>query len=74
MRRTAADVTIENLSKQGWKISHNALTNHYCFAGAVTPMTKRNGKEYCRVHHGKSIKNGHYQETTVMMREEGVKA
>lgn len=73
MKKPAADLTIEKLINNGWKISHSALVSRYCFAGAVTPMKKRNGKEYCRVHHGKSVK-GRYQITTVMERQEGAKA
>ena len=73
MKKPAADLTIEKLINDGWKISHNALVSQYCFAGAVTPMKSRNGKEYCRVHHGKSVK-GRFQITTVMERQEGEKA
>lgn len=73
MKKPAADLTIKKLIDNGWRISHNALVSHYCFAGSVTPMRSRNGKEYCRVHHGKSVK-GRYQITTVMERQEGAKA
>ena len=75
MRQTAADRAINALIDDGWTVSHTALVNRYIYAGAVRPMQARHGREYCRVHHGKSvnvkIRGGWWsmQYTTVLHRD-----
>lgn len=75
MRITAGDKTVNRLIDEGWNVSHSATTLQYKYAGVVSTMRSRNGKEYCRVHQGKTVNMrayGHmftFQMTTVMCRE-----
>lgn len=70
MRKSAADITFEKLIDEGWSLSHTATVNEYRTAGTVSPMKSRNGFDYCRIHHGKTVTNHSYQITTVMKRKQ----
>ena len=75
MKQTAADKAINNLIDNGWTVSHTALVTVYVYAGAIRPMKSRGGREYCRVHMGKSVNvkmHGGWwsmQRTTVLYRD-----
>jgi hypothetical protein len=67
-RITRGWATIAELVDQGWTISHSALCATYRYAGSVSAMQTRKGREYCRVHHGKTVGVHTWQVTTVMTR------
>lgn len=68
MRKTAGDKTIARLIDEGWTVSHTATVNRYMFAGTVSPMRNRGGREWCRVHHGRCVGRRSWQITTVLYR------
>ena len=69
-RQTLGDKMRTELIAQGWEFDHEATWKTYRCAGSVSPMKSRNGFEYCRVHHGRSVHVGEfiYQITDVMRR------
>ena len=69
MKKSAGDQTISKLIEEGWRVSHSALVSRYRYAGTVSEMRPRNGRQYCRVHHGRCVGNHTWQITTVMYRD-----
>ena len=69
-RQTLGDKTLAELIRQGWEFDHEASCRTYRAAGSVSPMKPRNGFEFCRVHHGRSVhaRRFTYQITDVMRR------
>ena len=70
IRQTLGDKTRAELIAQGWEFDHTAAVKDYRPAGTVSPMKSRNGFEYCRVRHGRSVhvREFIYQITDVMRR------
>lgn len=69
-RQKFGDKAYNELIAQGWEFDHTAAARVYRPAGTVSPMKSRNGFEYCRVHHGRSVHDRRftYQITDVMRR------
>ncbi len=68
MKKPAGETAIEKLIDAGWTVSHSATVNRYRYAGTVSPMERRNGREWCRVHHGRCVGKRSWQVTTVLYR------
>lgn len=68
MRKPAGEKTIEQLIAAGWTVSHTATTDTYRFAGGISTMRPKNGRDYIRVHHGKCVGPHRLQITTVLYR------
>ena len=66
MMKAKHEITLEKLEKDGWTIDHSALCSYYRYAGSISEMASRRGREYCRLHVGKCV--GRYQKTLVLSR------